>query len=59
MNIAEIKKYEIEEIYDFLEGLRDYGHIYHYAPENLDKPFQKILEGISEVQQMMNDSFEI
>lgn len=32
-----------------LEGLQDYGHIYHYPPEKLDEPFKKIIEGIEEV----------
>lgn len=59
MDIKEIKKYEIQEIRDFLEGLEDYGHIYHYPPEKLDEPFRKILEGIEEVQQLMKDSFEM
>ena len=59
MDIAIIKKEEISEIYDFLDGLRDYGHIYHYLPERLDEPFQKILDGIQEVQQLMKDSYEM
>lgn len=58
-DIKEIKKEEINEIQDFLEGLEDYGHIYHYSPEKLDEPFKKILEGIKEIQQLMKDSFEI
>lgn len=59
MDIKEIKKYEIQEIRDFLEGLEDYGHIYHYPPEKLDEPFRKILEGIEEIEQLMKDSFEM
>ena len=59
MDIKEIKKYEISEIYDFLEGLQEYGHIYHYLPERLDEPFNKILEGIEEVHRLMKDSFEM
>lgn len=59
MDIKDIKKYEISEIYDFLEGLQEYGHIYHYPPEKLDEPFNKILEGIEEVHRLMKDSFEM
>ena len=59
MDIKEIKTFEISEIYDFLAGLEDYGHIYHYPAERLDEPFKKIMEGIEEVQQMMNESFEM
>lgn len=59
MDIAKLKSTEIIEIYDFLDGLREYGHIYHYPPEMLDAPFKKILEGINEIQQLMKDSFEM
>ena len=59
MDIKEIKAFEISEIHDFLGGLEDYGHIYHYPAERLDEPFKKIMEGIEEVQQMMNESFEM
>ncbi len=57
MNIKKIKEEEVSEMYDFLEGLQDYGHIYHYPPEKLDEPFKKIMEGIEEIQQLMKDSF--
>lgn len=59
MDIKDIKKYEISEIYDFLEGLQEYGHIYHYPPERLDTGFNKILEGIEEVKKLMDDSFSM
>lgn len=59
MDIKEIKNIEVGEIYDFLEGLQDYGHIYHYSPEKLDEPFKKIMEGIKEIQKLMKDSFEM
>ena len=58
-NIAEIKKYELEEIQDFLDGIEEYGHIYHYPPERLDAPFNKILEGIKEIRDMMTDSWSM
>ena len=59
MDIKEIKKEEISEIYDFLNLLQDYGHVYHYPPEKLDEPFKKIIEGIQEIQQLMDDSYEM
>lgn len=59
MDIKEIKQQEVQELYDFLEVLEDYGHIYHYAPERLDEPFSKIMEGVEEVQQLMKESFDI
>jgi len=59
MDIKKIKSIEIGEMYHFLENLQDYGHIYHYPSEKLDEPFKKIMEGIEEVRQLMNDSFEM
>ena len=59
MDIKQIKQIEIQEIRDFLEGLEDYGHIYHYPPEKLDEPFMKILEGIKEIQELMKESWSM
>jgi len=59
MDIKKIKEEEVSEIYNFLECLQNYGHIYQYPPDKLDEPFIKIMEGIEEIQQLMNDSFEM
>ena len=59
MDINELKKSEISEIYDFLETLQEYGHIYHLEPKKLDKPFKKILEGMNEIINLMNESWDI
>lgn len=59
MDIKVIKAEEMSDIQDFCNGITDYGHIYHYPPEELDAPFKKIMEGIAEVQKLMNDSFEM
>lgn len=59
MDIAKIKEYEMSEILDFWQNIQDYGHIFHYSVEKLDEPFNKIMEGIQEIQKMMNDSFEM
>ena len=59
MDIKKIKSTEIQDIRDFLQGLEDYGHIYHYSPEQLDEPFKKILEGIAEVQILMKESWSM
>jgi len=45
------------EIIDFYYGIEEFGHIYHFPPERLDEPFKKIMEGIKEVQQLMDDSW--
>ena len=59
MDIKKLKPSEIQEIRDFLDGLEEYGHIYHYPPEKLDEPFNKILEGIEEIRKLMRESFEM
>ena len=58
MDIKQLKPTEIQEIYDFLQGLEEYGHIFHFPPNQLDEPFRKILEGISEIQKLMKESWE-
>jgi len=58
-DIAITKKGEMQEIIDFCDGIREFGHIFHLDPKLLDKPFRKILDGISEIQGMMNESFEM
>ena len=59
MDIGEIKKSEMQEIIDFYYHIKEYGHIYHYSLENLDAPFKKILDGISEVIELMYNSYEM
>jgi len=58
-NIKDIKRYEIEEMYDFLRFIEDYGHVYHYPNDRLDAPFKKIMEGMEEVRVLMDDSWEM
>ncbi len=58
-NIAEIKKAEMQEIIEFWRGIEEYGHIYHYPAEMLDEPFRKILEGIAEIEKLMDDSWSM
>lgn len=57
MDIKEIKSEEIEEMYGFLQNLQDYGHIYHFPLEKLDEPFKKIMEGMQEVEELMEESW--
>lgn len=59
MDIKKLKSEEIQEIYDFLSGIEEYGHIYHYPPEMLDEPFKKILEAIETIQNMMKESWSM
>lgn len=58
-DIAIIKKEEMQIILDFYLGIKEYGHIYCFPPERLNEPFNKILEGIDEVSQLMKESCEI
>ena len=57
MDIKKLKPEEMQEIIDFFYHIQEYGHIFHFEPEKLDEPFKKIMEGISEIKQMMNDSW--
>ncbi len=57
MDINEIKKQEVEEIYDFYSHIQDYGHVFHMDPKLLDEPFKKIKEGIDEIREMMDKSY--
>lgn len=58
-DIMQLKKEEMQKIIDFYHGVEEYGHIYHFPDEALDEPFRKILEGIAEVNKLMDDSFEM
>lgn len=58
-DIKELKKEEMQEIIDFWHGIEEYGHIYHYPPEKLDEPFRKIMEGIREINKLMDDSWSM
>jgi len=57
MDIKELKPREMQEIIDFYYHIKDYGHVFHFKPEKLDEPFKKIIEGISEIRKMMDDSY--
>lgn len=59
MDINIIKSQELKEIIDFYYHVEDYGHIFHFESEKLDKPFKKIMEGISEIKQMIDDSYSM
>ncbi len=57
MDIFQYKKLEMEEIIDFYYHVEEYGHIYYDEPELLDKSFNKILEGIKEIKQLIENNF--
>lgn len=59
MDIKDIKKQEMQEIIDFYYHIEEYGHIFHLDPKLLDEPFKKIMDGISEIEDMMNQSWEM
>jgi len=57
MDIKELKKNEMEEIADFCNFVDDYGHIFYDDPKVLENPFKKILEGIEEIRQIVDDNY--
>lgn len=59
MDINEIKKEEMQEIIEFYYHIKDYGHIFHLDSELLKEPFRKIIEGIEEIKEMIDKSFNI
>jgi hypothetical protein len=59
MDINIIKSQELKEIINFYYHVEDYGHIFHFESEKLDESFKKIMEGISEIKQMIDDSYSI
>jgi len=58
-DIRDLKKDDLIKMQDFLETVEDYGHIYHYPDNKLNEPFKKITDGIDEILEMMNDSWEM
>jgi hypothetical protein len=59
MDIKELKSQEMQEIIDFYYHIEDYGHIFKLDPKRLDEPFKKIIESISEIRKLMDDSYSI
>jgi len=59
MDIKELKPDELQEIIDFYYFIEEYGHVFHLYPEKLDVPFKKIIDGIYEIREMMNESFSM
>lgn len=59
MDIKELKPDELQEIIDFYYFIEEYGHVFHIDPEKLDAPFKKIIDGIYEIREMMNESFSM
>jgi len=57
MNIKDLKKEEMDKIIDFYYHIEEYGHIFCFEAETLDLPFSKIMEGISEVEKLMDESY--
>lgn len=59
MDINKIKSSEMQDIIDFYYKIEEYGHIFYLDQKLLDEPFKKILEGINEINKMMDDSYNI
>ena len=53
-DIKEIMAKEVDEITDFLSFIEDYGHIFHGNKQELQPHFDKIIEGIEEVRNLVD-----
>jgi len=53
--IDELRENEMEEIIDFYHFIKEYGHIFYGKNEDLELPFSKIMEGMSEVREIVNE----
>ena len=47
----------MQEIIDFYYFIEDYGHIFYDNPNILDKPFNKIIEGIEEIKEIIDNNY--
>lgn len=56
-DINEIRKQEMEEIADFYAFIEEYGHIFYGENKDLEEPFKKILEGISEIRKIIDSYY--
>lgn len=56
-DIKEHKKTELQEIIDFYYFIEEYGHIFYDDPKILDEPFKKIIEGIEEIKQIIDNNY--
>lgn len=57
MDIKEIKKQEMDEIISFYYFIEEYGHIFYDDPKVLDAPFKKIIEGINQIKNIVDDNY--
>ena len=49
----------MQEIIDFYYSIEKHDHIFHLDPKLLDEPFRKIMEGITEIGKMMDNSYSM
>ena len=56
-DINEIKRDEMTEIIDFYYFISEFGYIFYDKPYVLDEPFRKILEGINEVREIVDNNY--
>jgi len=56
--IKHLKEKEMQEVIDFYYFIDDYGHIFYDDPKILEEPFKKIIEGIEQVKNIINDNYD-
>ena len=57
-NIKDIRKNEMQQIYDFLVHIEEYGHIFYSNNQDLEEPFKKITEGIEEIRKIIDEYWD-
>lgn len=57
MDIKVIKSEEMQEIIDFYYFIEEYGHIFYGDDSELTEPFKKIMDGISDVRNIIEDYY--
>lgn len=56
-DIKQHKSLEMQEIIDFYYLIDEYGHVFYDDPKVLDEPFNKIIEGINEITEIINNNY--
>lgn len=56
-HIKELRKTEMQEIIDFYYHIEEYGHIFYGDNSELNPGFEKIIQGIEEIEKIIDDYY--
>lgn len=56
-HIKELRKEEMDEMIYFVQHIEDYGHIFYGENSELDPAFIKIIDGINEVKEIIENYY--